>query len=334
MSETTSVPSESEIAAALRTTNFLSEIDVQSRVRLLHEDLKRLNIEGFKLLPVRTYPGSATRREIRVSEYEFGPVRFSIENAKDPSSVHKTVEEMAGTAINREDILYLSQICALAHKIIPSLWTTDRSLIQSVRLPSQHLDTLNEIWWLGCWSGVDEKFIRREVPILPSTGKSIDWQFKLLANDGTWTINLEVKRIISSIGAKAYGKEHYFYSTLRGDGSINTDDPRLKFRRSLDHEVNVLAITWFDEISAALETEIQRFLDEDDRIDTVIVWAPGDHRRGGSIRFFPRFRDIPAKRQVVSSLLLEPSEEDHARIIAFWFPRTLESIQREASYVS
>ena len=278
MSETTS---ETEIAAALRATNFLSEVDVQSRARLIHEDLTRLNIEGFRLLPVQIYPGRATRPEIRVSEYKFGPVRFSIENAKDPSSVRKSVEEMAGPAINREDILYFSQICALAHKIIPSFWTTDRSLIQSVRLPSQHLDTLNEIWWLGRWSGIDEKFVRREVTILPSTGKSIDWQFKLLANDETWTVNLEVKRTISSIGAKAYRKEHYFYSTLRGDGSINTEDPRLKFRRSLDHEVNVLAITWFDEISAALEAEIQRFLDEDDRIDTVIVWAPGDHRRGG-----------------------------------------------------
>ena len=41
--------------------------------------------------------------------------------------------------------------------------------------------------------------------------KSIDWQFKFSANDETWTINLEVKRIISSIGAKAYGKEHYFF---------------------------------------------------------------------------------------------------------------------------
>jgi hypothetical protein len=294
----------------------------------------RLQIEGLRLLPIQIYPGSASRPEIRVSEYEFGSVRFSLENAKDPSSVRKTVEEMAGTAISREDILYLSKICTLGHKIIPRLWTTDHELIESVRRSSQHLDALNEVWWLARWFGVEEKSLRREVCILPHAGKTIDWQFELPLGDASWTINLEVKRIISSIGAKAYRKDHHFYSTLRGDGSINTDDPRLKFRRSLDHEVNALAVTWFDEISGELETEIQRFLDEDDRIDTVIVWAPGDRERGGWIRFFPRFRDIPAKRRIISSLLLKPDEEDKARIIAFWFPRTLASIQREMSQTS
>lgn len=334
MSETTSIPSENEIANALRATNFLSDAGVRERSRLLHEDLARFQIEGFRLLPVQVFPGSATRPEIHVSEYEFGPVRFSLENAKDPMSVRQTVEEMAGTAISKEDILYLSQISALAHKIIPHLWTTDRKLIENVRLPSQHLDTLNEVWWLGRWSGLDEKSLRREASILSGGGKTIDWQFDLSGTDASWTINLEVKRIIGSIGNKAYQKTHHIYSTVRGDGSINTDDPRLKFRRSSEHEVNVLAVTWYDEISVELETEIQRFLDEDERVDAVIVWACGDRRRGGWVRFFPRFRDIRAKRQAVSSLVLEPDEEDQARVIAFMFPRTLESIQREMSQAS
>src|SRR6202012_1289296 len=120
--------------------------------------------------------------------------------------------------------------------------------------------------------------------ILSGGGKTIDWQFDLSGTDASWTINLEVKRIIGSIGNKAYQKTHHFYSTVRVDGSINTDDPRLKFRRSSEHEVNVLAITWYDEISVELETEIQRFLDEDERIDAVIVWACGDRRRGGWVR--------------------------------------------------
>jgi hypothetical protein len=331
VNKTTLVPSEAAIAAALQATNFLPEIEVQRRARLLHQDLIRLQIEGFRLLPVQMYPGSATRPEIRVSEYEFGPVRFGLENAHDPASVRKTVEEMAGTAISREDILYLSQICTLAHRIIPRSWMTDHKLMENVRLPSQHLDTLNEIWWLGRWSGVDEKLLQREACILPRPGKTIDWQFQLVVGNATWTINLEVKRIISSMGARAYRKTHYFYSTLRADGSIKTDNPQLKFRRSLDHEVNALAVTWFDEISVEFEAEVQRFVDEDDRIDVVTVWAPGDRGRGGWIRFFPRFRDIPAKRQVASSLLLEPDEEDQARIIAFWFPRTLASIQEEVN---
>jgi hypothetical protein len=290
----------------------------------------RIQIEGFRILPVQVYPASGTRPEIRVSEYEFGPVRFSLENAKDPASVRKTVEEMAGTAINREDILYLSQISELAHKVIPSSWATDDKLMQNLRVPGQHLDTLNEIWWLGCWSALNESLLRREVNLLSAGDKTVDWEFQLTTDNGMWTVILEVKRIISSIGARAYRKNHYFYATVRADGSINTDDPRLKFRRSSGQEINVLAITWYDEISAELESEIQRFLDEDDRIDAVLIWAPGDRRRGGWTRMFPILRDIPHKRQFLHSVILEPTDEDRARIIAYIFPRTLASIQAEA----
>lgn len=324
------MPSENELARALEITNYLSKEGVQRRACLLHQDLVRLEIEGFRLLPPQVYPAGRMRPEIRVAEYEFGPVAFSLENAKDPASVRRTVEEMAGTAINREDILYLSQICEMAHRLIPTLWANDSKLIQDVKLPSKHLDTLNEVWWLGRWVGLNEEFLEREVTLLSSSEKTVDWRFELLGTDRKWNINLEVKRIISSLGARAYKKNHHFYTTFRADGSVNRDDPRLKFRSSLDHEVNALAITWFDEISVELEAEIQRFIDEDDRIDVVMVWAPGDRRRSGWIRFFPRFRDIPTKRQIVSSVLIEPDEEDQARIIAFMFPRILESIQAEA----
>lgn len=323
------IPTEGELAQALTVTNFLSPEGVQQRSRLLHQNLIRLQIQGFRLLPVQIYPSNNTRPEIRVAEYEFGPVSFNLENAKDPTHVRRTVQEMTGTAINREDVLYFSKICEMAHRLIPNLWCSDRRLLQDVTLPSQHLDTLNEIWWLGRWEGLEEKFLEREVSLLPSSAKTVDWRFRLPNVNGSWTVNLEVKRIISSIGARAYGKNHYFYTTLRADGSINKDDPRLKFQRSKGYEVNALAITWFDEVSVELETEIQRFLDEDDTIDTVIVWAPGDRRRGGWIRFFPRFRDIPDKRRLVSSVLIEPDDEDKTRIIAFAFPRTLQSIQDE-----
>lgn len=330
MSSTT-VPSESELTRALEVTNFLSKEGVQRRAHLLHQDLTRLRIPGFRLLPVQVFPSGPSRPEIRVSEYEFGPVAFSLENARDPMSVRKTVEEMAGTAINREDILYLSQVCEIAHSLIPNFWMNDSQLIEDVRLSSKHLDTLNEIWWLARWAGLNEKTLQREVNLLPSSDKTVDWRFEIPDGGLSWSINVEVKRIISSIGARAYKKRHYFYTTLRADGSINQNDPRLKFRPSSNNEVNVLALIWFDQISAELEDEIQRFLDEDDRIDVVAIWAPGDRRRGGWIRFFPRFREIREKRQIISSVLIEPNAEDQARIIACMFPRTFASIQAEVN---
>jgi len=319
-------PTLTELADALRVTNFLSDENVQRRARLLHEELARLQIQGFCLLPPRVYPGSDFRPEVRVAEYKFGPVPFGLENARDPSSVGKTVVEMGGTALDKEDILYLSKVCEMAREILPRPWNNDQALIKDLRLASKHLDTLNEIWWLGRWSGLTD--LRREVTILESSSKTVDWSFKVGLSE-SWTINLEVKRLIGSLGARVYGKDHHFYTAVAVDGSPNKDDPRRKFRSSLDHEINVLAATWFDEISADLEKKVQQFLDEDDRIDAVLLWAPGDRRRGGWMQYFPRFREVTARRRVLATVLQEPDEEDHSRIIAFAFPRTLQSIREE-----
>jgi hypothetical protein len=329
------VPPESDLVAALTTTNYLSKEDVNRRARLLFQDLQRLQIEGFRLLPVERYPARAGFPEIRLAEYHFGPVEFGLENAKNPASVQKTVREMEGTAINREDILYLSKISEMAHTLIPRMWAEDSRLLRDVRLSSQHLDTLNEIWWLGRWDGLTEQSLRREVVLVPGSTKSVDWQFRLTVRSEEWTINLEVKRLIHSIGARAYSKDHWFYKPPLADGSFDEADPRRKFHRSSNKEINILGITWFDDISAELESEIQRFLDEDDRIDAVIVCALGDRAgRGGWIRFFPRFREMIEKRRTVASVLLEPDEEDRTRIIAFVFPRTWASIQAEVANLS
>lgn len=88
MSSTT-LASEADLAHALEVTTFLSKEGVLDRAHLLHKDLTRLQIEGFRLLPVKVFPGSDTRPEIRIAEYEFGPVSFSLENAKDPAHVRE-----------------------------------------------------------------------------------------------------------------------------------------------------------------------------------------------------------------------------------------------------
>ena len=234
-------------------TNFLSDENVQRRASAAARRVSTATDSGIlSLLPPRVYPGSDFRPEVRVAEYKFGPVPFGLENARDPSSVGKTVVEMGGTALDKEDILYLSKVCEMAREILPRPWNNDQALIKDLRLASKHLDTLNEIWWLGRWSGLTD--LRREVTILESSSKTVDWSFKVGLSE-SWTINLEVKRLIGSLGARVYGKDHHFYTAVAVDGSPNKDDPRRKFRSSLDHEINVLAATWFDEISADLGEE-------------------------------------------------------------------------------
>jgi hypothetical protein len=74
------------------------------------------------------------------------------------------------------------------------------------------------------------------------------------------------------------------------------------------------------------EQEVQRFLDEQHVIDSVLIWAPGDRRRGGWRRLFPRFRQIDAKRAILHQVLKERDNEDHSRVCAAMFPRSLAEI--------
>src|ERR1700694_1877171 len=110
-----------ELTTALAATNYLPQDALHRRARLLFQDLTRLQIEGFRLLPIRVYPVNPSFK-LPVAEYQFGPVDFSLENVTDPASVRRTVAEMEGTAISREDILYVSKVCEMAHTLIPDMW--------------------------------------------------------------------------------------------------------------------------------------------------------------------------------------------------------------------
>lgn len=323
------VPTQIELSRHLEARNVLSPEHLRARAALLHEDISRLQIAGFRLLPIKVYPPAKPRSAIAVAEYEFGPVQFSIENAKDSMVVGRTVVEMDGTAINKEDLLYLSQVCELGRAVLPKCWFTDELLKSDLRLPTKHLDTLNEVWWLGRFRPLSDRRVEREASLHTESKKTIDWRFHVASVGGEWTINLEVKRLIGSIGAHAYNKEHHFYSADAPDGTPSRDDPRAKFRPSGANEVNILAVTWFDKISLELEAKIQRFLDECSVVDVVAVWAVGDQERGGWMRFFPRFREIWPKRKALEFALVEPNREDHERVIAYLFPRGLDAIRAE-----
>lgn len=330
MNNLTRYPTLDELARYLEASRMLSPEEVARRAEFVFEDIRRLPITGFALVPPRALPVPGTDRKFLTTEYTFGPVRFDIENAKDPFSISKRVEEIGGTGLNCEDLLYLSRICEIGRTLIPDKWFNDSKLIADIREPGKHLDTLNEVWWLSRWSGFSEQELERESIICPSGTRSIDWRFPLMISGRKWFLNLEVKRLIRSIADRSYKKSHRFYTTTRPDGTLQKDDPARKFRDSLSNEVNVLAITWFDQISDELETDIEQFLVETNKIDAVLIWAPGDRRRGGVRRVFPKSRELADKRTAIHLALTEPSEEDEARIMVNLFPRTIQSILEEA----
>lgn len=314
------------LASALRETRVLSLEDAQQRAAVLHADLEKLKRLHIELLPFESVPHSPGFCAVLI-QYRFGSVPFTINKAElGPGGVKKQVIEMDGTGLDREELLYFSQVSEIGHRCIPHLWLSDSGLRHTLELPTQHLDTLNEVWWLARWNGIQTPSVTREAKLIPGKKKSVDWRFEIWP---IWTVNLEIKHLVRSLADRVYGKKHQFWCALRPDGTIDSDDPSLKFRPSSANEINVLAVTWYDQISEELEGRIQAFLDATDRIDAVVIWSVADRRRNGWRRFFPRFRELESKRRALAEMLLEPNPEDHSRIMMQRFPRPQEEIMRE-----
>jgi len=322
----TGYPTRKEIAAYLRETRALSEPDVERRAAFLAEDILRIGMKDFALCPLELITRPDTGEKYMLVEYTFGSVPFSIENAKDSFRLRLTVHEMGGSGLDREQLLYLSRVFEIARTLIPEHWFADKKLLAEIREPGRHLFTLNEIWWLARWNHFVEHGLVREYHQNPQSTKTVDWHFPLTVWGRQWFFNLEIKGRVGSISDRSYNRKHAFYRRLHADGTEDRDDPRLKFRKSADNEINVLAITWFDQISTELEREVQRFLDESDTIDAVAIWAPGDRIRRGWIRLFPRGTEVSEKRRVFHVALKAPNAEDETRIMRNFCPIPLPSL--------
>lgn len=225
-------PTVEALASHLRESRVLTDAAILRRAVLLAEDIRRIGMDQFALLPLRRKPMPRTDKLFTVVEYGFGPVRFSVENAKDPHSVRRTVEEISGSGLDSEDLVYFSKICEMARALIPRHWFGDDRLLANVRESGQHLSTLNEIWWLGRWNSFTEEGLEREYRLNSSSKHKIDWRFPLSIWGRQWVINLEVKCLVRSIADRSYKRRHYFYRATKADGSDDEDDPRRKFRKS------------------------------------------------------------------------------------------------------
>jgi len=323
-------PTQREFAARLHLTKALSEETIARRSILLAEDIARIGLDDFEFCAVERITRPDTGEKYLLVEYTFGSEQFGINNAKNPFNLRATVHHMGGSGLDRGELLYLSRVFEIARTLIPDHWSNDRKLLAAVRSPAWHLATLNEIWWLARWNDFSEKELVREYRQDPRGAKRIDWRFPLNLFGKRWFLNVEVKDRLGSISDRSYNRKHAFYRSLRGDGSEDATDPRLKFCRSGADEINILAITWYDQISSELETEIQRFLDESDVIDVVAIWAPGDRVRSGWIRLFPRGTELSEKRRAFNRALRPPDAEDQTRIMRNLCPIPLATILNSA----
>ncbi|MDQ6939789.1 MAG: hypothetical protein M3119_06485 [Verrucomicrobiota bacterium] len=302
----------------------LDKAEATRRALLLASDLDRINFEIFKLScrPYRIPSGDGRLIQTPLAEYHFGDTGFGVHNARN--SKDNISRWIGGTGLDRGHLQFFSKVSDIGHRIIPHFWLDSKKLRSQVRNPSQHLDTLEEVWWLGRWLGMEE--IRHSEPMRKCLASDVDWQF-VIAKTRSYRglkVNLEVKRLKRDNlrHSRQLLERHHFAQFCR-------DQVLSKFQPSLSDEVNVLAISLFGEIDRNVQSVVSNWLLGDENscphsankeklIDAVLL-ATRESRRQSS--FDMQLRN--EKARLIKPYLLTPDAEDESFFFVFEVPRAL-----------
>lgn len=285
----------------------LDDAEARRRALILAADIDRIGFERFRL-SCRPYPvPSAGGRVVAMPlpEYHFGDTGFSVQKACNSSDNFSTW--IGGTGLDRGHLQFFSKVSQLGHNLIPEIWP--KKLRAELRNPKQHLDTLEEVWWLGRWSGVDE--IRRGEQIRSDSENDIDWRLVVARTSFSpgLNVNVEAKRLKSDSLRHARGLQ----MTLHDFAQFCREQVLGKFRPSGPDEVNVLAVSLFGEIDGNVQSVISEWLLSDENsdsrhkplIDAVLV-ATRESRRRSSCDMQLRCE----KAKFIKPYFIGPDEED------------------------
>jgi predicted AAA+ superfamily ATPase len=295
----------------LRSGDVLEKTLLQ-RAQWLHEDLTTLKMPDFAILPSREVVDPGSGLVFRLVEYVPGKTDHDLDQAEP--DFPKDSRFIDGTAFSRESLARLAQVSEIGHTVIPHLWLGSKELRDRVRAPTQHFDTLNEVWWLSRWQGVIPESVVYEACLLGDEGglPCVDWRFQVL--DGAVTINLEVKNRRGTVASKLMNKGVYFFG----------NEPSTPFHESSKDEINVLAITAYHRgfISASEEEKIiRRFLNDSEEgrcLDAVALYSLGE---GSEEKlYFPEGREVEKKSLILKALRKPQNLEDHARVLSLRYP--------------
>lgn len=284
---------ESEIQAHLEFCNIAA--DVAARRAPL--TAAALVASGFDL---RFHRNLVSNHRIPTVEYEIPDKRSSIDKARKADQI---LNYLGGTWLDRGDLLFLSIVAEAANRVFGSDWL--HRFRDDIRNPTQHLDVLNELWWLSRFRSPTE--IEFAYPLSPPT--DVDWRFKA----GGLTINLEVKRRRKDLLRAIYG--------LRNKDIFADIYP--KFIPTAD-AINVVAITLYGGIDRFIQEITATWLTSDDngdRLDAVLLWSPFQ-RSGRSFDL-----QIATERgKQLKNLVHPPSAEEESLVLLTTHPLDLDEL--------
>ena len=254
--------------------NHLHLDELPQYARQLKEDLDWIALEQFELLP----PVQLKRRigesdyVAPVSQYRFGETRNNVDNADPAEEKTKllSLKNTEGTGLDREDLRWLCDVFRSARKLLPKAWLQDDEL--RWLLASRHLNTVNELFWLGRWKCLMPEKTIRERQLDPMCKKTVDWSLAVTSSaiDASLEsrINLEVKNLTTSVEAFLFqghrDTSDFVENAIRGIAK--------KFPDTCTQDLNVVCFSTFINTKQELQLLASRVLDEYRGVDCVVVW--------------------------------------------------------------
>jgi hypothetical protein len=205
-------------------------------------------------------------------EYEFGTTGYSIDRAHPLDAPNFRPSAHGGTQLNRENLLLLARVSEVARSCAADIWLNpDDDLKGKFTSPNQHLDTLNEFWWLSRWRPSWTK-LEQNKSINSACGMDVDWRLRWdLGFGASLIVNLEVKRraggdVLRFAQGKSVAPEQLFDAGLTKSG-------KSKFRPSGENEVNVLGLTLLGEINRDVQERAGEWIKGQKDVDVLLLFT-------------------------------------------------------------
>lgn len=265
--------------------------DEQAQIRA-NAIARELPLTGFAL-KIKAWRNSTSSGELcAYPTYEIRDPRYDM-NSVGPGE--KGQFAINGPGLSEGDLLRLGRACEIMAAFFPCKWPKETR--DQINDPQAHLDTIEEILWLGRFNGVQNVHPNVKQP----NGKNVDWGFDAC----TQPVQIEVKNLrreyIGAVDPDFHSRAHAsWYEALKG-----------KFSRDHKGSLNIACVTTFLEPEAHLAERASELLKAPENIDAIIIWSY--HSPTG--KDLTLFAKSPEVRVLVEALLAPVSREDSHKFL-------------------
>jgi hypothetical protein len=230
---------------------LLAKDQAQRRAEAIKEEVEALGYD-LQIFPWANVTPTGKRHPFPA--YRLDDPRYDL-NEIEPGE--KGQFAVNGPGISCGDLLKFGRACELKRMFLGSQWP--KELKDNLRDPQSHLDSVEEILWIGRFGGVRD--VRCKV--VQPNGKDVDWAFVAYAQP----IQVEVKhrrKECTGIIDGAHGGRDFpsWYQDFDG-----------KFSRDARGSLNVACVTTYLEPDEAIRQRADELLNRGDPIDAIVIWS-------------------------------------------------------------